>query len=230
MSAWRSWFRPAVRIPILLALTVVAGALLARECRRMARGELGALRRLRRIEMVTRAALSAAEAGRRPRSLAELVGTPEQPGAIETLYRREYAGLPEFSAGGPRPAAADARSLGIQVRGAELAWEGCCYRLWPGPGNERDFVIFAWPEAAGAGRLTYALVSSQPKNLYCTFAIRYAGADAGPQPQDLGDPFAGKINSMAGISPHSSPQEFLERAAQSDGKLWARQDVAGPGR
>jgi hypothetical protein len=188
---------------------------------------LSELGRLRRIELVTRAALSAAEAGRRPQSLAELVGAPGEPGAIETLYRREYAGLPEFAGSGPRAPGAELPAPAIQVRGEELAWAGCCFRLWPSPANQRDFVIFAWPEAAGVGRLTYAFVSTEPKRLYCTFAIRYAGAKAGPQPQDLGEPFAGKVTLLEGAGPQTSPEEFLERAAKSDGKHWARQEVAG---
>ena len=219
MSLLRALGRPAVRIPLLLAVTVAVGALVARECRGSLRGrELAARRHLRFMEMVTRAAQERCRAGRRPGSLAELVGTAGQPGAVETLYLREYARLPEFAGCPP---------LAVGVRGAELAWGGYCYRLWPSPGNERDFLVFAWPEAAGAGRLTSAFVSSDPAHLCYTFAARYAGADAGPRPEDLGEPFGGKINLMNEIDPQAPPEDFLERAAKSGGKLWARMPV-GP--
>ena len=217
MGLFAALRRPAVRIPLLLAVAAAVGALAARECRSSLRGrELAGRRHLRFMEMVSRAAAERAGAGRRPGSLAELVSRPGEPGAIETLYLREYAGLPEF-AGGP--------SLDVRVRGAELAWGGYCYRLWPSPRNGRDFLIFAWPEAPGAGRLASAFVSTDPGHLYYTFATRYAGADAGPRPEDLGEPFGGQVRLMPGLGPQAEPADFLEKAARSDGKLWARMQV-----
>jgi len=223
-------------MPILLVLTVLAGTLLSRQCSRMAQARaLAASRHLGCMEMVTRAAREAAESGRRPESLAELVGTAEKPGAIETLYLREYAGLAEFAATGsdsrpPNPArhtegGQEPRSLSIQVQGVELLWDGYRYRLWPSPDNAKDFVVFAWPEAPGVGRLTSACLSTEPGRYYCTYAVRYAGADAGPKPADLGEPFAGRISLMKELNPRTSPEEFMERAGKSGGRQWVAENM-----
>ncbi|HOX08214.1 MAG TPA: hypothetical protein PK280_17600 [Planctomycetota bacterium] len=242
--------RPAVRIPALLALTVVGGALLARQCGRMIEGRrLSTLRHLRCIEVVTRAAREAAAAGRRPESLAELVGTPGKPGAIEELFLREYAALPEFSepatgSAGSSPATAEvpggARGQpdqpagrrhpsppAIQVRGPELLWEGYCYRLWPSPENERDFLVFAWPESADVGRLTSAFLSTHPVWLYYTYAPRFAGPGGGPAPTDMGEPFIGRIGLMIDSDAESDPERFMKRTEQSGGRLWARMELQG---
>ena len=215
--------RPAVRIPLLLALMLAAGAWAANSYREQMRQQnLGVRRHLRFMEIVSRAAREAALAGRNPKNLAELARPSESaPGAIDALYRRKYAIFDEFAL----VPGTDPQTLGVQVRGEELAWESYCYRLWPDPAGGREFVIFAWPEAPGAERVTEAFTSTEPGALYYTLAIRYAGANGGPRPADLGDPFAGKINVAGELPVNSSPEAFLKKLAQSGGKTWARMDV-----
>jgi len=208
--------RPAVRIPLLLALMLALGAWAANSYREQMRQQnLGVRRHLRFMEIVSRAAREAAEAGPRPATLAELAP------AIDALYRRKYAVFDEFAL----VPGTDPQTLGVRVRGEELFWGNYCYRLWPGPAGGRDFVIFAWPEAAGAGRLTSAFVSAEPGSLYYTFATRYAGADGGPRPADLGEPFAGQVNLAEELPANASPEAFLKKLARSDGKTWVRMAV-----
>ncbi len=221
--------RPAVRIPLVLALAVAGGAWLATRYRGAVDARAMATRRhLSCIEVVTRAAFEAAEAGHRPKTLAELVGTPERPGAIETLFLREYAALPEFASPGSPPPAPRPASPSIEVRGAELLWEGYCYRLWPSPNNDRDFAVFAWPEVPGDGRLTSAFISSDPAWLYYTYARRYAGANGGPEPVDLGEPFGGKIALLNQGDSRMSPEEFLDRLSRQNGRIWAKEMIPRP--
>lgn len=234
MSALDVLRRPAVRIPLMLVLLIVAGAFAAHSCAKGGRvRQLGQHRHLRFMEMVFRLCDDGARAGRRPKSLAE-VAAPYSCGemsAIEDLYLRGgYSRLPEFALPVSRPATEPRlKGLGrVEILGEEILWEGYCYRLWPAPGSGRDFLVFGWPEAPGAGRLTEACLSTEPDRLYYTFAMRYAGPGAGPRPEDLGDPFGGRVSLMP-LPGKAALEDFLERAGKSNGREWALMEMARGG-
>lgn len=214
------------RVPLLAALMVLAGALLARSCGRQAqrwrREYAGQVRAARLLEVLAEAARGRSQAGEPPAGLAVLAapGAGGAPGPVAAAFRRGgYAELPEFR-GCDAPAE-------LEVRGEELAWGGHRFRLWPDPAGGGRFVIFAWPEAPGAGGPAWAVLSWDREHVYCTSAARCAGAGREPSPQDLGAPFDGRVNCVdPGEEP--SPAEMArawKETAGPDGRKWLRQKV-----
>lgn len=226
--------RPAVRIPLLMALIAAASVWAASSCeeqRRMMR-----LAGDRHISFVRLLARTVEELGRRPEKIGELLEAPEG-GGLAPLYRvfaREFAALPEFKDLAP-PGAGPLERLGpihvwCSTAGEqdrrEITWSGYFFRLHPRPGSEKDYVIFSWPAEGGEALPTLAWVSTRPGKLYYTSASRYAGPGAGPAPADLGEaPFEGKVNLFSPGKAGSSGRDFPEEVKKTGGRLWAVKEL-----
>ena len=227
--------KPAVRIPLVMGLLLATSLWAAHSCRRQAR--MLRLARARHLSFIRLLASAASEAGKRPGSLGELVWRSESGdlSAVEKLFLRDYAGRPEFKEMAD-PGAEPLDRLGeIEVwkgsgergREQEIVWSGYMFRLYPSPENGKDFVVFSWPLKKEPGQLTIAWLSTEPGGLYYTSAPRYVGPEAGPGPRDLGEaPFEGKIYLLSPDAVGDSPREFMEKAEEEKGRLWAREDLA----
>jgi hypothetical protein len=228
--------RPAVRVPLILAVVVGLSLLTARTCREQT-ARLDALR-LRHLSFMRLLGAAATETGSRPGSLGQLVWAPEA-GGIPPLHRvflRDFAELPEFRALASNEAAELERLGEVQVwtgsgelrHEQEILWSGYLFRLYPAPGNARDYVIFSWPlETAGPG-LVLAWISTDPGRFYYTFSPRYSGPGKGPTLEDLGEaPFELKIRLVEAGPQGPDPNTFPARAREAQGRLWAVDRLPG---
>ncbi len=230
LNPLRALRRPAVRIPLVLLAVLACSLWAARSCRDHLRMLELAKRRHQSFVLLLAASVRAGpETTDRLGPLA-WPGKGNSPSAIEAVFLREFASREEFvgmtiSDAGPLARLGEIRVWqGGEKRGQEreLLWSDYMFRMFRDPAAGLDFAIFSWPLKAGAAQLTMAWLSTEPGRIYYTSAPRYVGPEKGPRLKDLGEaPFEGKIFLIPPDAAGNSLRDFVARAEEKDGRIWA---------